>query len=115
MMKQKVSQVFWDGLLMKLRRFNSHAKTLPKPAKSMDERAVTALLAKAKKKDASIKIDTRKGKYRHAGQPRSEFIENQMAHDAEKYNSPAYKAIVSGVWGKGMPRPASFTASSEEE
>jgi|APSaa5957512576_1039674.scaffolds.fasta_scaffold70873_1 hypothetical protein len=116
MMKQEVSQDFWDNLLLKLRRLNAQLKAIPKPAKTMDERRVTALLAKAKEKDEKLKgRDCRKGKLRHGGVPHNEFIENQMALDEEKYNSPAYKAIVSGVWDKGMPKPASFIASSEEE
>lgn len=77
----------------------------------MGERRVTALMVKAKKKDAAIKIDSRKGKRRHLGQPRPEFIEKQMARDAEKYNSPAYAAIVAER--KGID--PDLIASSEEE
>jgi len=100
MMKQKVPQEFWDELYLKLRRFNTHMKALPKPAKTMDERRVTALLANQRKEDAKLKRRN----------PVSDFMIKQMALDEEKRNSPAYKALVAN-----RSRTLDPIASSEEE
>ena len=54
MEKQEIPQEFWDELSLKLRRLNAHMKSLPKPARTMEERRVTQLLADKRKEDAKM-------------------------------------------------------------
>lgn len=121
MEKQEIPQEFWDELSLKLRRMNAHMKSLPKPARTMEERRVTKLLADKRKEDAKIKrrnpvsgqtIDRRKGKVRRQfdDEPMSDFMIKQKALDEEKANSPEYKAIVASRMTDFDP-----IASSEEE